>query len=108
MINLKKRPFRNDVKRVVFPLLVALWRYQLVNRPGIDFCIKTSSGNVIETGVTPLRSGGIMVSRTLYRDGNTAEYTDVTKFSVASLVKWCRTCVSLGSTIKAGTFHDQQ
>ena len=106
MINLKKKPFR-VVERVLFPLIVTMWRFQFVNRAGFDFCVYTSAGNIIETGVTPLRTGGVMVSRTLYRKGTAPEYTDVTKFTIAGLVSWARNCVNLGGTLRAGTFYDQ-
>lgn len=106
MINLKKRPVR-VVERVLFPLIVTMWRFQFVNRAGFDFCAYTSAGNIIETGVTPLRSGGVMVSRTLYRNGIKSEYTDVTKFTVAGLVSWARNVCALGGTLRAGTFYDQ-
>lgn len=108
MINLKKRPFRNDVKRVIFPLLVSLWRYQLSNHPGIDFCIHTRAGNTIECGVIQCESNGLILTRTLYRKGDPdSSYTDVAKFDLPSLVKWARNTVALGSTISPGTYQDQ-
>lgn len=108
MINLKKRPFRNDVKRVLMPLLYTLWKYQQTNKPGIDFCVTTKADNTIECGVTQLQSGGLILTRTLYRKGDPdSSYTDVSKFDLPSLVKWARNTVALGSTISPGTYQDQ-
>ena len=95
------------VVAVLFPLIVNLWRFQFVRRPGFDFCARTSAGNIIEVGVTPLRSGGVMVSRTLYRNGIKSEYTDVTKFTISGLVSWARNVCNLGGSLRAGTFCDQ-
>lgn len=108
MINLKKPLFRNDVKRVIMPLLYTLWKYQQTNHPGIDFCVTTRAGNVIECGVIQLASNGLILTRTLYRKGDPdSSYTDVAKFDLPSLVKWCRNTVALGSTISPGTYADQ-
>ena len=109
MINLKKKPApRNDIKRVLLPLLYTLWRFQLSNNPGIDFCVHTKAGNVIECGVVQFQSNGLILTRTLYRKGDPGSaYTDVAKFDLPSLVNWCRTCVSLGSIITPGTYADQ-
>ena len=109
MINLKKKPApRNDVKRVLLPLLYTLWRFQLSNNPGIDFCVMTRAGNTIECGVTQLMSNGLILTRTLYRKGDPdSAYTDVAKFDLPSLVKWARNTVALGSTISPGTYADQ-
>lgn len=109
MINLKKRPApRNDVKRVLMPLLYTLWRYQLSNHPGIDFCVHTRTGNTIECGVTQLFSGGVILTRTLYSKGDPdSAYTDVARFDLPSLVKWARNTVSMGGSISPGTYADQ-
>ena len=109
MINLKKRPApRNDVKRVLLPLLYSLWRYQLTNNPGIDFCVHTRAGNTIECGVIQLQNGGVILTRTLYSKGDPdSSYTDVSKFNLPDLVKWARNTVSIGSTITPGTYEDQ-
>ena len=98
----------NYIKTVLLPLLYTLWKYQQTNNPGIDFCVKTRAGNTIECGVVQLQSNGMILTRTLYRKGDPdSSYTDVSKFDLPGLVNWCRTCVSLGSTISPGTFHDQ-
>ena len=108
MFNLKKRPLRNDIKRVIMPLLYTLWRYQLSNHPGIDFCVHTRAGNTIECGVTQLLSGGVILTRTLYRKGDPdSAFTDVAKFNLPDLVKWARNTVAMGSTITPGTYADQ-
>ncbi len=108
MINLKKSPFRNDVKRVLLPLLYTLWKYQQTNNPGIDFCVTTKAGNAIECGVVQCESNGLILTRTLYRKGDSdSSYTDVAKFNLPDLVNWCRNCVSLGSVITPGTYADQ-
>ena len=97
-----------SITQVLLPLLYTLWRYQSSNHPGIDFCVKTRAGNVIECGVTQLLTGGVILSRTLYRKGDPdSSYTDVAKFDLPSLVKWCRNTVSMGSTISPGTYQDQ-
>ena len=108
MINLKKRPFRNDVKRVIMPLLYTLWRYQSSNHPGIDFCVHTKAGHTIECGVIQLASNGLILFRTLYKKGDPAPFfTDGAKFDLPSLVNWCRNTVAMGSTISPGTYADQ-
>lgn len=108
MINLKKKPLHNDVKRVLLPLLYTMWRYQQTNNPGIDFCVHTKAGNTIECGVTQLMSGGLILTRTLYRKGDpNSAYTDVAKFNLPDLVNWARNTVALGSTISPGTYQDQ-
>ena len=97
-----------SITRVLMPLLYTLWKYQQTNNPGIDFCIHTRAGNVIECGVTQLLTGGVILSRTLYRKGDPdSSYTDVAKFDLSSLVKWARNTVSLGSVITPGTYADQ-
>lgn len=108
MINLKKRPFRNDVKRVILPLLYTLWKYQQTNNPGIDFCVMTRAGNTIECGVIQLQSNGLILTRTLYRKGDPdSAFTDVSKFNLPDLVKWARNTVAMGSVISPGTYADQ-
>ena len=109
MINLRKKPApRNDVKRVIMPLLYTLWKYQQTNNPGIDFCVTTKAGNIIECGVIQLQSNGLILTRTLYRKGDPeSSYTDVAKFDLPSLVSWARNTVSLGSVITPGTYADQ-
>ena len=98
----------NYIKTVLMPLLYTLWRFQLSNHPGIDFCVHTKAGNTIECGVTQLMSGGLILTRTLYRQGDPdSSYTDVSKFDLPGLVNWCRNCVSLGSTISPGTYEEQ-
>lgn len=98
----------NYIKVVLMPLLYTLWRYQLSNHPGIDFCVKTRTGNVIECGVTQLVTGGLILTRTLYRKGDPdSAFTEVSKFDLPSLVSWARNTVSLGSVITPGTFEDQ-
>lgn len=97
-----------SITRVLMPLLYTLWRYQLSNHPGIDFCVMTQAGNVIECSVTQLMTGGVILTRTLYRQGDPdSALTDVAQFDLPGLVKWCRNCVSLGSTISPGTYEDQ-
>ena len=97
-----------SITRVLMPLLYTLWRYQQTNNPGIDFCVTTKAGNVIECGVTQLLTGGVILSRTLYRkDDPDSAFTEVSKFDLPSLVKWCRNTVSMGSTISPGTYQDQ-
>ena len=97
-----------NITQVLFPLLYTLWKYQQTNNPGIDFCIHTRAGNVIECGVIQLSSNGLILTRTLYRKGDSdSSYTDVAKFDLPSLVKWCRNTVALGSTISPGTYADQ-
>lgn len=99
---------KNYIKVVLMPLLYTLWRYQLSNHPGIDFCVKTRTGNVIECGVTQLLTGGLILTRTLYRKGDPdSAFTEVSKFDLPSLVSWARNTVSLGSVITPGTFEDQ-
>ena len=109
MINLCKKPApRNDIKRVILPLLYTLWRYQSSNHPGIDFCVKTRAGNTIECGVTQLQTGGVILTRTLYRKGDPeSAFTEVSKFDLPSLVKWARNAVAMGSVISPGTYEDQ-
>lgn len=98
----------NYIKVVLMPLLYTLWRYQLSNHPGIDFCVKTRTGNVIECGVTQLVTGGLILTRTLYRKGDPdSAFTEVSKFDLPSLVSWARNTVSLGNVITPGTFEDQ-
>lgn len=98
----------NYIKTVLMPLLYTLWKYQQTNHPGIDFCVMTRAGNVIECGVTQLFSGGVILTRTLYRKGDPeSSFTDVSKFDLPGLVKWCRNCVSMGSVITPGTYEDQ-
>ena len=98
----------NYIKTVLLPLLYTLWKYQQTNHPGLDFCVHTHSGNIIDCGVTQLMSGGLILTRTLYRKGDPdSSYTDVARFDLPSLVKWCRNCVSMGSTISPGTYADQ-
>ena len=93
-----------SITQVLLPLIYTMWRFQ----SGIDFCINTKAGNVIECGVTQLLSGGVILSRTLYRKGDPdSAFTEVSKFDLPSLVKWCRNTVSLGSTITPGTYADQ-
>lgn len=97
-----------SITQVLLPLLYTLWRYQSSNHPGIDFCIHTRAGNTIECGVTQLLTGGVILSRTLYRkDDPDSAFTEVSKFDLPSLVKWCRNTVSMGSTISPGTYQDQ-
>ena len=70
--------------------------------------VHTKAGNVIECGVTQLLSGGVILTRTLYRKGDPdSSYTDVAKFDLPGLVNWARNTVAMGSTITPGTFHDQ-
>ena len=96
------------IKLVILPLLYTLWKYQQTNNPGIDFCVHTKAGNTIECGVTQLLSGGVILTRTLYRKGDPdSAFTDVAKFDLPSLVNWARNAVSLGSTISPGTYADQ-
>ena len=97
-----------NITQVLMPLLYTLWKYQQTNNPGIDFCVKTPAGNVIQCGVTQLMSGGLILARTLYRQGDPdSAFTDVSKFDLSDLVKWCRNCVSMGSVISPGTYEDQ-
>lgn len=97
-----------SITRVLMPLLYTLWKYQQTNKPGIDFCIHTRAGNVIECGVTQLLTGGVILTRTLYRKGDPdSAFTEVSKFDLPSLVKWCRNTVAMGSTISPGTYEDQ-
>ena len=96
------------IKLVILPLLYTLWKYQQTNHPGIDFCVKTRAGNTIECGVTQLMSGGVILTRTLYRKGDPdSSYTDVSKFDLPGLVNWARNTVAMGSTISPGTYQDQ-
>jgi hypothetical protein len=98
----------NYIKTVLFPLLYTLWRFQLSNHPGIDFCIKTRAGNTIECGVTQFASNGLILSRTLYRQGDPdSAFTEVSKFDLPGLVSWARNAVSMGGTISPGTYQDQ-
>ena len=98
----------NYIKQVILPLIYTMWRFQLSNNPGIDFCVHTKAGNTIECGVTQLLSGGVILTRTLYRKGDPdSAFTDVAKFDLPSLVNWARNAVSLGSTISPGTYADQ-
>ena len=98
----------NYIKTVRLPLLYTLWRYQLSNHPGVDFCVNTRAGNTIECGVTQLQSGGVILTRTLYRKGDPdSAFTEVSKFDLPSLVKWARNTVALGGTISPGTYADQ-
>jgi len=97
-----------SITQVLMPLLYTLWKYQQTNNPGIDFCIHTRAGNTIECGVTQLQSGGVILSRTLYRKGDPdSAFTDASKFDLPSLVSWARNTVALGSTISPGTYQDQ-
>lgn len=97
-----------SITQVLLPLLYTLWKYQQTNNPGIDFCVKTRAGNTIECGVTQLLTGGVILTRTLYRKGDPdSAFTEVSKFDLPSLVKWCRNTVSLGSVITPGTYADQ-
>ena len=99
---------QSSITQVLMPLLYTLWRYQLSNHPGIDFCIHTRAGNAIECGVTQLLTGGLILTRTLYRKGDPeSSYTDVSKFDLPGLVKWARNTVALGSTLSPGTYEDQ-
>lgn len=96
------------IKTVLLSLLYTLWKYQQTNHPGIDFCVHTKAGNTIECGVTQLQSGGLILTRTLYRKGDPdSAFTEVSKFDLPSLLKWCRNTVSLGSVITPGTYADQ-
>ena len=98
----------NYIKQVILPLIYTMWRFQLSNNPGIDFCVHTKAGNTIECGVTQLLSGGVILTRTLYRKGDPdSSYTDVAKFDLPGLVNWARNAVSLGGTISPGTYEDQ-
>ena len=98
----------NYIKTVLLPLLYTLWKYQQTNNPGIDFCVHTKAGNTIECGITQLLTGGLILTRTLYRkDDPDSAFTDVAKFDLPGLVNWARNAVSLGGTITPGTFHDQ-
>ena len=98
----------NYIKTVLLPLLYTLWRFQLSNNPGIDFCVHTKAGNTIECGVTQLMSGGLILTRTLYRKGDPGSaYTDIAKFDLPGLVNWARNTVAMGSTISPGTYEDQ-
>ena len=97
-----------SITRVLMPLLYTLWKYQQTNHPGIDFCIHTRAGNVIECGVTQLHGGGLILFRTLYKKGDPeSSYTDGAKFDLPSLVKWCRNAVAMGGSISPGTYQDQ-
>lgn len=97
-----------NITQVLMPLLYTLWKYQQTNNPGIDFCIQTRAGNTIECGVTQLQSGGLILTRTLYRKGDPdSAFTEVSKFDLPSLVKWARNAVSMGSVITPGTYADQ-
>ena len=97
-----------SIKTVLLPLLYTLWKYQQTNNPGIDFCVHTKAGNTIECGITQLLTGGLILTRTLYRPGDPdSSYTDVCKFDLPSLVKWARNTVAMGSTISPGTYEDQ-
>ena len=97
-----------SITQVLLPLLYTLWKYQQTNKPGIDFCVKTRAGNTIECGVTQLLSGGVILTRTLYRKGDPdSSYTDVSKFNLPDLVKWARNTVAMGSVISPGTYADQ-
>lgn len=98
----------NYIKTVLLPLLYTLWKYQQTNHPGIDFCVHTRAGNTIECGVTQLQSGGLILSRTLYRkDDPDSAFTDVCKFNLPDLVKWARNTVAMGGSISPGTYEDQ-
>ena len=97
-----------SITQVLMPLLYTLWKYQQTNNPGIDFCIKTRAGNTIECGVIQLMTGGVILTRTLYRKGDPdSAFTEVSKFDLPSLVNWCRNTVAMGSTISPGTYTDQ-
>lgn len=97
-----------SITRVLMPLIYTLWKYQQTNHPGIDFCVHTRSGNTIECGVTQMRSGGLILTRTLYRKGDPdSSYTDVAKFDLPGLVSWARNTVAMGSVITPGTYEDQ-
>lgn len=97
-----------NITQVLMPLIYTMWRYQSSNHPGIDFCVKTPTGNTIECGVTQLLSGGLILSRTLYRKGDPdSAFTEVSKFDLPSLVKWARNAVAMGGTISPGTYEDQ-
>ena len=97
-----------SITQVLMPLLYTLWKYQQTNNPGIDFCIKTRAGNTIECGVTQLMTGGVILTRTLYRKGDPeSSFTDVSKFNLPDLVKWARNTVVMGGVISPGTYADQ-
>lgn len=97
-----------NITQVLFPLLYTLWKYQQTNHPGIDFCVTTKAGNTIECGVTQLMSGGLILTRTLYRQGDPdSSFTEVSKFDLPSLVTWARNAVAMGNTISPGTYADQ-
>ena len=97
-----------SITQVLMPLLYTLWKYQQTNNPGIDFCIKTRAGNTIECGVTQLMTGGVILTRTLYRKGDPeSSFTDVSKFNLPDLVKWARNAVAMGGVISPGTYEDQ-
>ena len=96
------------IQTVLLPLLYTLWKYQQTNNPGIDFCVHTKAGNVIECGVTQLLTGGVILTRTLYRKGDPdSAFTEVSKFDLPSLVSWARNTVAMGSVISPGTYQDQ-
>ena len=98
----------NYIKQVILPLIYTMWRFQLSNNPGIDFCVHTKAGNTIECGITQLLTGGLILTRTLYRKGDPdSSYTDVSKFDLPGLVNWARNTVAMGSTITPGTYEDQ-
>lgn len=97
-----------SITQVLMPLLYTLWKYQQTNKPGIDFCINTRAGNTIECGVTQLLTGGVILTRTLYRQGDPdSAFTEVSKFDLPSLVSWARNTVAMGSVITPGTYQDQ-
>ena len=97
-----------NITQVLMPLLYTLWKYQQTNNPGIDFCVMTRTGNVIECGVTQLMSGGVILTRTLYRKADPdSAFTDVARFDLPGLVSWARNTVAMGGTISPGTYEDQ-
>lgn len=99
---------QSSITQVLLPLLYTLWKYQQTNNPGIDFCIHTRAGNTIECGVTQMRSGGLILTRTLYRKGDSdSAFTEVAKFDLPGLVSWARNAVAMGGSISPGTYQDQ-
>lgn len=97
-----------NITQVLMPLLYTLWKYQQTNNPGIDFCVMTRAGNTIECGVTQLKAGGLIFTRTLHCKGDPdSAFTEVSLFDLPCLVSWARNAVAMGGTITPGTYEDQ-
>ena len=103
MINLKKTPFYNDVKRVLMPLFYTLWRYAATNHPGIDF-VAHFHDLTIEVSIIPL-STGFAVSRTVFQRGKRLCCENTTE-NLSKVFSWSKECVTLGAVLTPGTYKD--